>query len=138
MSDLIDRQAAIDAVYSETVSTNPEHFKSSEKFIKFMDDADIASFGKWQWANGFNTALVATKIQLEKLPSAQPEPQWIPMSEREPESGNYLTTFRKKGDPEDKRDVAIDLYWSGGWDDDGDKFETIAYMQLPEPYKGDE
>ena len=60
--DCISRQAAIDAVDSETVSTNPEHFKSSEKFIKFMDDADIASFGKWQWANGFNTALTATSI----------------------------------------------------------------------------
>ena len=71
--DTISRQAAIDAVDSEIVSTNPEHFKSSEKFIKFMDDADIASFGKWQWANGFNTAVVAAKIQLEKLPSAQPE-----------------------------------------------------------------
>ena len=73
-TDTISRQAAIDAVNSETVSTNPEHFKSSEKFIKFMDDADIASFGKWQWANGFNTAVVAAKIQLEKLPSAQPKP----------------------------------------------------------------
>ena len=73
MKDLISRQAAIDSVDSETVSTNPDHFKSSEKFIKFMDDADIASFGKWQWANGFNTAVVAAKIQLEKLPSAQPE-----------------------------------------------------------------
>ena len=73
MDDLISRQQAIDAVDSETVSTNPEHFKSIEKFIKFMDDADIASFGKWQWANGFNTAVVAAKIQLEKLPSAQPE-----------------------------------------------------------------
>ena len=70
-TDTISRQEALDAVNSETVSTNPEHFKSSEKFIKFMDDADIASFGKWQWANGFNTAVVATRIQLEKLPSAQ-------------------------------------------------------------------
>ena len=70
---VIYKQAAIDAVDSETVSTNPDHFKSSEKFIKFMDDADIASFGKWQWANGFNTAVVAAKIQLRKLPSAQPE-----------------------------------------------------------------
>lgn len=73
MTDLIDRQAAIDVVDSETVSTNPEHFKSSEKFIKFMNDVDIASFGKWQWSNGFNTALVATRVQLRKLPSAQPE-----------------------------------------------------------------
>ena len=73
MEDLIRRQDAIAAVDSETVSTNPEHFKSSEKFIKFMDDADIASFGKWQWANGFNTALTAVGIDLKKLPSAQPE-----------------------------------------------------------------
>ena len=72
-SDTISRQAAIDAVDSETVSTNPEHFKSSEKFIKFMDDADIASFGKWQWANGFNTALTAARVQLKNLPSAEPE-----------------------------------------------------------------
>ena len=72
-SDTISRTQAIDAMESEIVSTNPEHFKSSEKFIKFMDDADIASFGKWQWANGFNTGVVATRIQLKKLPSAQPE-----------------------------------------------------------------
>ena len=71
--DVISRKAAIDAVDSETVSTNPEHFKSSEKFIKFMNNADISSFGKWQWANGFNTALVATTIRLKKLPSVQPE-----------------------------------------------------------------
>ena len=79
-SDTISRQAAIDAVDSETVSTNPEHFESSEKFIKFMDDVDIASFGKWQWANGFNTALVATRVQLKKLSSAEPERkkgEWI-------------------------------------------------------------
>lgn len=79
MSDLISRRAAIDVVDSETVSTNPEHFKSSEKFIKFMDDADIASFGKWQWANGFNTALTATTIQLKNLPSAEPvrKGEWL-------------------------------------------------------------
>lgn len=90
--DCVSRQAVIDAVYSETVSTNPEHFKSSEKFIKFMDDDDIASFGKWQWANGFNTAVVAARIQLEKLPSAQPERKrgrWILVHEAD-ENGNAL------------------------------------------------
>lgn len=71
--DLISRQDAIDATYAETVSTNPEHFKSNKKFIEFMDDIDISDFGRWQWANGFNTALVATRIQLEKLSSAEPE-----------------------------------------------------------------
>ena len=77
MDDLISRQAAIDAMDSEMVSTNPEHFNSSEKFIKFMDDADIASFGKWQWANGFNTGVVAAKIQLKKLPSADRPQGWV-------------------------------------------------------------
>ena len=77
MDDLISRQAAIDAVDSETVSTNTEHFKSSEKFIEFMDDTDIASFGKWQWANGFNTALVATTVQLKNLPSAERRGSWV-------------------------------------------------------------
>ena len=77
--DTIYRDDAIDATYAETVNTNPEHFKSSEKFIGFMDDIDISEFGRWQWANGFNTALVATKIQLEKLPSAEPRKKgkWI-------------------------------------------------------------
>ena len=46
--DLINRQDAIDLTYAETVNTNPEHFKSSEKFIGFMDDIDISDFGRWQ------------------------------------------------------------------------------------------
>lgn len=87
--DLISRQAAIDVVNSETVSTNPEHFKSSEKFIKFMDDTDIASFGKWQWANGFNTALVATTVQLKKLPSAERHEKWIPEFNGKFRGGSY-------------------------------------------------
>ena len=89
MNDLISRQAAIDCVDSETVSTNPDHFKSSEKFIKFMEDVDIASFGKWQWANGFNTALVAAKVYLEKLPSADVREnvrgEWVKNEERSAE-----------------------------------------------------
>lgn len=116
--DTIYRQAAIDVI-GEYDFEFPEYM---ERFVTELRDAMKADL----------------KHDIEALPSAQPAPQWIPMSEREPESGNYLTTFRKRGDPEDKRDVAIDLYWSGGWDDDGDKFETLAWMPLPEPYKGDE
>ena len=128
MSDLISRQAAIDVVDSETVSTNPEHFKSSEKFIEFMDDTDIASFGKWQWANGFNTALVATTVQLKNLPSAE---RWIPVTERLPdESGEYLVTIRSM------------LYISWFYKDDGvwsfRNADLMAWMPLPTPYKGGE
>jgi len=73
MNDLISRQAAIDIERNATVDTNPSHFEAHQKFMQFMDDAEISSFGRWQWSNGFNTALTAVGIDLEKLPSAQPE-----------------------------------------------------------------
>ena len=73
MSDLISRQAAIDIERNATVDTNPSHFEAHQKFTQFMDDVEISSFGRWQWSNGFNTALTAVGIDLKKLPSAQPE-----------------------------------------------------------------
>ena len=74
-------QAAIDIGRNATVDTNPSHFEAHQKFTQFMDDAEVSSFGRWQWANGFNTALTAVGIDLKKLPTVQPEPkegQWIP------------------------------------------------------------
>jgi len=71
--DTVSRQAAIDIERNATVDTNPSHFESHQKFTQFMDDAEISSFGRWQWSNGFNTALTAVGIDLKKLPSAQPE-----------------------------------------------------------------
>jgi len=76
MSDLISRQAAIDIERNATVDTNPSHFEAHQKFTQFMDDAEISSFGRWQWSNGFNTALTAVGIDLKKLPSAQPEQRY--------------------------------------------------------------
>ena len=76
MSDLISRQAAIDIERNATVDTNPSHFEAHQKFTQFMDDAEISSFGRWQWSNGFNTALTAVGIDLRKLPSAQPEQRY--------------------------------------------------------------
>ena len=57
-----------------TVSTNPYEHKYHDKFIQFMDDPEISDFGRWQHSNGFNTALVAVQCDLDKVPSAQPEP----------------------------------------------------------------
>lgn len=93
--DLISRQAEIDAVprtsveyicRKNTVSTNPYEHKYHDKFIQFMDDPEISDFGRWQHSNGFNTALVAVKCDLDKVPSVTPkQPGWIPCSERLPE-----------------------------------------------------
>ena len=64
---------------------------------------------------------------LEILPSAQPEPHWVPCSERLPEErGFYLTTTKDKA-------VYCD-HWN---EDNFDRTEmVIAWMPLPEPYKG--
>lgn len=71
--DTISRKAAIDIERNATVDTNPSHFVAHQKFTQFLDNAEISSFGRWQWSNGFNTALTAVGIDLKKLPSAQPE-----------------------------------------------------------------
>ena len=68
---LINREDAIDIKRKATVDANPEHFNAHQKFIQFMRDAEISSFGKWQWANGFNAALTAIGLDLENLPSVQ-------------------------------------------------------------------
>ena len=73
--DTIYRQAAIDIERNVTVDTNPYHFEAHQKFMQFMDDAEVSSFGRWQWANGFNTALTMVGIGLKKLPPAHPDNQ---------------------------------------------------------------
>ena len=73
MDDLISRQAALDIGRNATVDTNPSHFEAHQKFTQFMDDAEVSSFGRWEWSNGFNTALTAVGIDLKKLPPVQPE-----------------------------------------------------------------
>ena len=73
VGDMISRRAAINIERNATVDTNPSHFEAHQKFTQFMDDAEISSFGRWQWSNGFNTALTAVGVDLKRLPSAQPE-----------------------------------------------------------------
>lgn len=66
------------------------------------------------------------------------EPQWIPCSERLPEKlGEYLVTVKTVGWNQ-KETTEIDIaYW-----DDLEGFhkaeKVIAWMPLPEPWKGDE
>jgi len=73
MDDLISRQDAIKAHGLLEKDCNPDHFIAHDKFIGFMDDAEISSFGDWQFANGFNLALMASKVAIKELPSAQTE-----------------------------------------------------------------
>ena len=85
------------------------------------------------------------KRRIELSPSVQPEPQWIPCSERLPEEdGQYLITVKYK-----HVDGYDDVYaehgeWDNGkWDmfyfgHCGEVEGILAWMPLPEPYKGGE
>lgn len=71
--DMVLRASVEYICQKNTVSANPYEHEYHEKFIKFMDDPEISDFGRWQHSNGFNTALVAVKCDLDKVPSVTPE-----------------------------------------------------------------
>ena len=75
------------------------------------------------------------------------EPHWNPVTERLPETDDeVLTTYivngnRKKRYVETSRYYydGFSGYWSSPWDEyriAGTRIEVIAWMPLPEPYKG--
>lgn len=98
---------------------------------------------------------------IDKLPSAQPEPRWIPCSERLPEDIRPVIVTWKNTDPKSyyqyivgKHFMGTACYKNGKWywyssttEDmlaeygryDSEEFdeaiECIAWMPLPEPYK---
>ena len=143
LNDLISRQAAIDAFLTELTKRerkNLLHTWSTVEVKYFVVD------------------------MLEKSPSAQPEQRWIPCSERLPEDIRPVIVTWKNTDPKSyyqyivgKHFTGTACYKNGKWywyssttEDmlaeygryDSEEFdeaiECIAWMPLPEPYKGGE
>ena len=87
-------------------------------------------------------ALGRAENAIGNLPSAQPEPQWIPCSERLPEQyGNYLISIHGEDEPDigtinpnDKRGWSLCDANGFHWASDK-KLIVTAWMPLPEPYK---
>lgn len=68
--------------------------------------------------------------RIKPLPSVQPEPHWIPATERLPEkSGWYITTEIAKDNFKYVREMWFSV--CGGWR----YYDPIAWMMLPEPYR---
>ncbi len=115
MDDLISRQAAIDAVLREGRNVDSRYVES-ERIIHESDAVEA----------------------LALLPSAQ---DWIPCSERLPSEGEYvLVTEKWHGYVWMWRLQSIDN--EPTWEVDGmdwynaDIDEAVAWMPLPEPWKG--
>lgn len=132
MGDLIDRQAVIDAIEQMQMTIIGSRFPE-ERFV----------------FRGMAEALLAVK----ELPSAQPEPQWIPCSERLPERGKEVLVTRDYDGRADHHkpcryvEVAScygdndDIAWCSYSDEykmSPRSHKVIAWMPLPEPYKEDD
>ena len=120
MSDLISRQAAIDAA-----KILLDYYGTNDITKEFADNV----------AENF----------MNKLPSADRPQGWIPCSERLPEEeGWYLVTIQN--DKTEKRRTENDLFAIGiaeahkltpyKFCKDGHRQTVIAWMPLPEPWKG--
>ena len=92
---------------------------------------------------------------IESLPSAQPEPRWIPVTERPPEYGEAVLTWDgncycvEKRIPFIRDDDGEPIYSDWWVSDDYDEEESdyypnlrdgacIAWMPLPKPYEKEE
>ena len=111
MNDLISRQAAIDATWFEPSYTDPLN------------------------------VLTEVRDRIKALPSAQPEQQWIPCSERLPHGS--CSDLVNVSIHDDSGDTPF-YYTSCGWvTTDGEYWivdneinnHVIAWMPLPEPYE---
>ncbi|MBE6121178.1 MAG: DUF551 domain-containing protein [Erysipelotrichaceae bacterium] len=135
MDDLISRAEAMDASEKFIKDCNPDHFVGHQKFIEYMDNAEIGSFGKWQFANGFNMGLTAVEVAIKKLPSAQ---QWIPCSERLPKyDETVLVWYCGETRIGYLTDISENDVWvlHGSFPFKHDEKKVVAWMELPEPYE---
>ena len=124
MADLIYRQAAIEAFYCAD---------------------ELIVVGE---ANARNVVNYINKVvgKIENLPSAQPEPHWIPCSERLPRDEDYDETFTVTIQCEhvDGWDDYVTGYadWTPhGWDIQSNylgQIKVTAWMPLPEPARLEE
>ena len=134
-SDCISRRVAIDALGKAMPKmSTPDGCGQFDHEIQIADEAFID----------------AAQI-IHDLPSAQPEQQWIPCEERLPEEGK-LVLCTHTGGLNPNRQVIEHIYQNGkftmGWDMDmnpssptfGQRYmgKVIAWMPLPEPWKGEE
>lgn len=106
-----------------------------------MRAIDANHLKRWIIDRGLKSQLHPADIldQIDRELTIEPEPQWIPCSERLPMMSGYVLTYR----PTMGMRMLVDSYegyygeddieWHEGWVYGGDK--VIAWMPLPEPYK---
>lgn len=106
--DTISRRQAIDALDGEITVTGRANAEAVRGYARLVAD------------------------RLKRLPSAQPEQQWIPATERLPENdGMYYATITRMGGIDAVPCIWYDKKWAIG----GAK--VIAWLAIPEPYRAE-
>ena len=110
-------------------------------------DAFIAKCGHWYTEEGdAETGYIGElKYLIEKQPTIQSEPHWIPVTERLPENGRQVLVYARsvhyalaKYDEMLGADGTYKKQWVtfDAWKPFYSIKEVIAWCELPEPYKG--
>lgn len=130
VGDTIYRQAAIDVIKHVEVHFTVKsaidfsaHKKAVHEIIDHILDAQEKALGE--------------------LPSTEKTWDWIPCKERLPDTNHNLEGFLTTVKYHNERDVFISVYENGKFGHwDGHKLipndGVIAWMEVPEPYQGDE
>ena len=109
------------------------------KYWDMFDCIDLPRAKHW---DGHTEADAETRLM-----SLNPEPHWIPVTERLPEYGvDCIVTVKQKYTWQTDWEYFVDLGWrgdyiDGAWDtandwDEGQETHISAWMPLPEPFKG--
>lgn len=73
--------------------------------------------------------------ELHKLPSAQPEPRWIPCSEKMPKVDEEVLATTVWGDVTIACRIGVDEWFIHEGGTNATTEDLIAWMPLPNPYK---
>ena len=130
MADSIDRQTAIDAIELTT-------WYHQNRNGEMVEGANSQEHQAWYKAEDVYNVLNDLPSAEPELPSAQPEQKWIPCSERLPEDEVEVLITDDAGGVQW---LNIDRMLS--YEDGSGRFwmasqNPIAWMPLPEPYRGE-
>ena len=104
-----------------------------------LNDAGGTGAERGGWADGWCKAIDAAISLLEKAPTVEAEPQWIPVTERMPQEHQIVVGWTKDNPFSCYREEVVT--WNGkGWVFVyAQRYVTNVkyWMPLPEPYKGE-
>ena len=132
----LQKEPCEDAISKQAVLSKIKEVCFSKEWVQFRVD------------NGSNGQRDFLINYIKQLPPVTPQPKWIPVSERLPEScGMYIVTRKIYDCPDTAPIIMSDESWFDGqntWHNDnrinherGYLFDVIAWQPLPEPYKAE-